>query len=113
MLKPDAIEFARKLRREMTPPEHRLWKVLKQRPFGYKWRRQVPRGPYTLDFACLELRLVIEIDGECHAERGEADVAREAWLRAHGFRVIRFWNREIMREWDEVLHAIDAVLRQY
>src|SRR3954453_15786210 len=82
------VKRARKLRREMSLPEVLLWQVLRKRPEGFKFSRQFPIGPITVDFACLERRLVIEVDGEGHSygEQPRRDAARDAMLRQHGFR---------------------------
>ena len=75
----------------MSLPEVLLWRILRDRPGGYKFRRQHPAGPYVLDFFCAEHRLAVEVDGEVHA-RGDAparDAARDAWIRSQGVRVHR------------------------
>src|SRR5688500_8791032 len=105
----ERLAFARHLRHEMTPTEKRLWKLLRANGLGYRFRRQVPRGPYILDFACLERRLVIELDGGQHAD-SEKDVIRDAWLAARGFRVLRFWNRELLHNLDGVHRRIEEAL---
>ena len=78
---------------------------------GYRFRRQVPLGPYVADFACFEARLIVELDGGQHADRTVEDAAREAWLEAEGFRVLRFWNNEVLGNTDGVTEAIGAALR--
>ena len=97
----DAIANARRLRREQTEPERRLWHMLRNGLLGAKFRRQHPEPPYTLDFVCLARMLVVEVDGETHAD-GAHDRRRDAWLRRRGFRVLRFWNHE-------VLHNLEGV----
>lgn len=104
------IEFARHLRREMTPSEVRLWNLLRKSSLGYRFRRQEPRGPYILDFVCLKKRLVIELDGSQHADSVK-DKARDAWLADHGYTVLRFWNRDMLHNPDGVLRAIEEALR--
>jgi adenine-specific DNA-methyltransferase len=87
----------RDLRREMTDAERMLWRHLRQRQVaGRKFRRQHPVGQYIVDFACLEAGLIIEVDGGQHAERRTYDTARTAWLERQGFRVLRFWNSEVL-----------------
>jgi very-short-patch-repair endonuclease len=87
---------ARQLRMSMTDAERRLWSVLRSRRLqGYKFRRQHPEGRFILDFVCIEHRLVIEADGGQHAG-GEYDERRTAWLAKRGWRVLRFWNNEIL-----------------
>jgi very-short-patch-repair endonuclease len=107
-------EFARKLRREQTNAERRLWSMLRNRHVGnHKFRRQEPIGPYIVDFVCFEARLIVELDGELH-DRPEAityDAMRTAFLKSRGFRVLRFWNRELDESADSVVHAILAAAR--
>ena len=94
----------------MSLPEVLLWQVLRKRPAGLKFRRQFPVGQVTVDFACLEARLLIEVDGEGHSfgDRPERDAARDAILRREGFRVIRIAARDILRDMDAVLRFIVA-----
>jgi len=90
----------------MTDAERRLWATLRGRRLqGYKFRRQHPLGPFVLDFVCIEHRLVIEADGGQHADN-KADQRRTAWLENHGWRVIRFWNNEILSNTDGVAETI-------
>lgn len=87
---------ARELRRDMTPAERRLWTILQRRQLeGFHFRRQCPIGPYIADFACLQARLLIEVDGGQHMD-APADAGRDAFLRREGFHVLRFWNNEVM-----------------
>ena len=98
---------SRRLRREMSEAERRLWRELRERQLGgYKFRRQHPLGRYVLDFVCLEARFVIEVDGGQHLERVEDDRARSAWLEARGFRVLRFWNHEVLTHLEDVKASI-------
>ena len=89
------ITRARALRRDATVEERRIWGLLTplNRARRAHFRRQAVIGPYTVDFADLSRRLVIEVDGSQHG--GPADMARDAWLTAQGFRVLRFWNSEV------------------
>ena len=101
---------ARRLRRAMPLPEILLWRVLRERPSGLKFRRQHPSGPYILDFFCSDARLAIEIDGEAH-ERGDRparDAARDAWLRTAGIETLRIAAAEVLIDLDSVLRAILA-----
>ncbi|NOT88656.1 MAG: endonuclease domain-containing protein [Lysobacter sp.] len=94
--------FARILRANMTDAEAELWKHLRRRQLlGCKFRRQHPIGPYVVDFACLERRLVVEVDGGQHAESA-SDPRRDACIGRLQFVVVRFWN-------DDVLTNIDGV----
>ena len=103
------------LRREMTRAEVILWSRLRRKALhGLRIRRQHPIGPYIADFACLSLRLVVEIDGATHrsAEEMAHDKRREAYLRRHGFRVLRFWNTNVYENLDGVLHAISIAMEE-
>lgn len=100
----------------MTDAERRLWAVLRGRRLqGYKFRRQHPLGPFFADFACLEHRLIIEADGGQHAGNDE-DQHRTQWLARRGWRVIRFWNNEILENpegvHDAVLEALEAAAKK-
>jgi very-short-patch-repair endonuclease len=97
------IERARAMRCQPTPAERRLWNVLRQNRMGARFRRQCPIGPYIVDFVCLERHLIIEADGGQHAESPH-DARRDQWLAGQGFRLLRFWN-------DEILHGIDGVVQ--
>jgi very-short-patch-repair endonuclease len=97
---------ARKLRRDMTDAERKLWFLLRDRRLaGFKFRRQVPVGPYVADFACFANRLVVEADGGQHADSAH-DAERDAWLSAQGFRILRFWNSEILANAEGVVLRI-------
>jgi very-short-patch-repair endonuclease len=103
--------FARVLRRDMTEVEEKLWHELRGRRLDeIKFRRQVPIGPYVADFACLKAKLVVEIDGSQHAE-SLRDQVRDAELKSRGFRVLQFWNDEVLRELDAVCDTIIAYVR--
>ena len=107
-----ANSMARDLRRHMTEPERLLWYFLRARRFaGYKFRRQHPIGPFIADFACVEQRLVVEADGGQHAESA-TDPRRTRWLENQGWRVLRFWNDDIMRQTDDVLDEIRKALER-
>ncbi|MCF8881228.1 DUF559 domain-containing protein [Erythrobacter sp. SN021] len=97
-------DVARKLRRDMTDAERRLWSHLRARPLGAKFTRQFPIGNHIVDFACRSLRLAIECDGGQHS--AESDAPRSAAIEAHGYRVIRFWNHDILENTDGMLEAI-------
>ena len=103
---------ARTMRQQLTEPERRLWVELRAKRFhGAKFRRQQVIGTYIADFACRSPMLVIEVDGESHAERGVYDAARTTFLEERGYRVLRFTNGEITQNIAAVLKAIEAVLR--
>jgi very-short-patch-repair endonuclease len=97
----------RKLRTEMTNAEKALWRVLRGRQvMGLKFRRQHPFSDYILDFVCLESKLVIEVDGGQHGDRAQYDEIRTRDLRRVGFRVLRFWNNEVLQEIEAVKETI-------
>src|SRR5829696_74245 len=105
----DLTDQARHLRANLTQAERRLWSALRRQALGARFRRQVPLGPYVVDFACPTRRLVVEVDGGQHLEN-PADVQRDAWLQANGFRVLRFWNHEVLANLEGVLTVILAAL---
>ena len=104
--------FARRLRRDQTDAEQTLWARLRNRQLGgWKFRRQVPLGKFVVDFACYDEKLVVELDGGQHGENPDDDAARTAWLEARGFRVLRFWNHEVLENLEGVLTTIAEVLQ--
>ena len=103
-------ERARRLRANSTKAELRLWRRLRARSLmGHKFVRQEPIGPYIVDFVCREHRLVIEVDGGQHAT-DKRDVVRDRWLAEHRYRVLRFWNNDVLGNMDGVLEIIAAAL---
>jgi len=95
----------------MTPAEIRLWSRLRRRAVsGMKFRRQATIGPYVVDFVCVKKSLIVEIDGEVHAERKRYDDRRTRWLQRNGFRVLRFWNYEVMERISAVVEEIRVEL---
>jgi len=104
-------ERARDLRKSQTIPERKLWLALRERRFcGYKFRRQRVFGSYVADFVCLKKRLIIEVDGSQHLDNQEYDNIRTLYLNALGFRVLRFWNNQVMSELRDVLNTIYIAL---
>ena len=103
---------ARVLRREMTPPERRLWQRLRGGALGVAFRRQHPVAPYILDFACVGARVAIEVDGAMHGrpEGVARDAVRDAALVRDGWVVVRFRVEDVMRNLDGVVGEILAVL---
>lgn len=104
---------ARRLRERATRAEVLLWRSLERVPVANThFRRQVPIGRYVVDFACLAARLVIELDGGhlAEAEQVKADADRTAWLESEGYRVLRFWNREVEENLEGVLDTIHAAI---
>jgi very-short-patch-repair endonuclease len=99
--------FARNLRKQSTEAEKLLWKNLRAKQLeGFKFRRQQPIGNYIVDFVCFEKGLVVELDGGQHAVEKEKDMIRDQWLSAEGFRVLRFWNTEVLINITGVLERI-------
>jgi very-short-patch-repair endonuclease len=103
---------AKKLRGNMTDAERRLWYRLRAHRFdGHKLKRQVPIGPYIVDFACLGRKLIIEVDGGQHAE-SRRDIIRDDYLKREGFRVLRFWNNDVLSNTQGVLEVILGALEE-
>ncbi|HEY8100279.1 MAG TPA: endonuclease domain-containing protein [Burkholderiaceae bacterium] len=99
--------FARQLRRNQTDTEKILWMALRNRQINQlKFRRQVAIGRYIVDFICFEIRLIIELDGDQHADAQECDEERTRWLESQGFLVVRFWNNDVMLNLEGVLMRI-------
>ncbi|MFC4726900.1 endonuclease domain-containing protein [Coralloluteibacterium thermophilus] len=112
MRRPHLLPFARALRSGMTDAERHLWCRLRRRQLdGHHFRRQHPIGDYIVDFACIERRLVVEVDGGQHAASA-ADAVRDRYLRQAGFRVLRFWNHDVLLRTEavaeEILRALQA-----
>jgi len=96
----------------MTDAEQRLWMRLRREQIpGFRFRRQVPIPPYVADFACLKAHLVIEVDGSQHAQALEQDLRRTKWLESRGFRVLRFWDNDVLLETEAVMESIYASLK--
>ena len=102
---------AKRLRKEMTPPEIALWLALQGNEEGLRFRKQHAAGPYVLDFYCAPARLAIEVDGESHnhGNRPERDATRDAWLIAQNIQVLRYPAREMLANLDDVLRQITSV----
>jgi very-short-patch-repair endonuclease len=97
----------------MTDAELRLWMRLRcEQIDGYRFRRQFPIGPCIVDLVCLKARLVIEVDGGQHAQVVERDDRRSAWLASRGFKVLRFWNNDVLQETDGVVETIRSALAE-
>jgi very-short-patch-repair endonuclease len=104
------LKQAKKLRSNMTDAERRLWYRLRAHRFaGIKFKRQVPIGRYVVDFACMSRKVVLEIDGGQHADN-EGDRVRDLQLAEQGFKVLRFWNNDVLKQTDTVLEVIMATL---
>jgi len=96
----------------MTDAERRIWQILRSEQMqGHKFRRQVPIGRYIADFVCHEARLVIEVDGGQHDRSSPLEIGRSAFLQHEGYRVLRFWNNEVLTNLEGVYTAIAEALR--
>ena len=108
----EPVAFARRLRRDATPAEKKLWLLLRRPPFAAaKFRRQVPIGPYVADFLSFSARLVIEADGSQHGADSR-DSRRDAWFGRQGWRVLRFPNPDVLNNTDGVATAITLALNE-
>jgi very-short-patch-repair endonuclease len=101
---------ARRLRLNQTDAERKLWWRLRNRQVAdAKFVRQEPIGPYIVDFVCREQRLIVEVDGGQHAD-SPADKVRDSWLMSHNYRVMRFWNNDVLKNMDGVLTTIISAI---
>jgi very-short-patch-repair endonuclease len=101
---------ARGLRRDSTDAERKLWYRLRSRSIdGFMFVRQEPVGPFFVDFVCRERRLVVEVDGGQHSEN-KKDALRDQWLANHNYRVLRFWNNDVLLNIEGVLETIATAL---
>ena len=106
-----AARHARELRKNPTEAERRLWTRLRGRQLeGRQFRRQAPIGGYIVDFVCFARKLIVEVDGGQHGL--DRDAERTSWLEGEGFRVLRFWNNDVLGNTDAVVEAIRDVLRK-
>ena len=100
-------ERSQQLRKNMTDAEQALWARLRRRQvLDCKFRRQHPLGSYIVDFVCLERKLIVELDGGQHLEQAGYDQQRSQWLEQRGYRVIRFWDNQVLTQPESVLQAI-------
>lgn len=110
--KGDKFAFAQYLRKNATPEEVKLWGYLKERPQGYKFRRQHPFNDYVLDFYCHHARLSIEIDGYMHKMQEEYDKDRTSVINTYDISEIRFTNEDILHDFKKVKETIDSFLTE-
>jgi adenine-specific DNA-methyltransferase len=102
-----ASPVARDLRKHLTEAERRLWWILRQRQLaGHRFRRQAPIGPYVVDFFCPSARLIVELDGGQHAAEADYDANRTRWLEQRGYRVLRFWNNDVLANPEGVVESM-------
>jgi adenine-specific DNA-methyltransferase len=100
---------ARRLRREATDAEQRIWLSVRDRRLGgFKFRRQATVGPFVVDFLCAERGLIVEIDGGQHDQA--VDASRTAFMEARGYRVVRYWNNDVMQNLEGVLETLLAIV---
>jgi len=105
-----SLTHAKTLRKRMTDAEHRLWYHLRAHRFaGAKFKRQVPIGTYVADFVCFDRKIIIEVDGGQHANRVR-DIHRDAWFTTQGFRTLRFWNNDVLKNTTGVLEVIATAI---
>jgi very-short-patch-repair endonuclease len=111
-LKPGAVAKARTLRFSSTAEERVLWQTLRRSAAAARFRRQVPVGSYFVDFVSHSAKLVVELDGGHHAFQQDYDEERTRFLQSEGYRVMRFWNRDVAENLDGVFDAIEAALKK-
>ena len=107
--------IAKKLRKNQTSQETKLWSVLRRKNFfGLKFRRQYPIGNYIVDFCCPEKKFILEVDGGGHNERQQAkkDQLRDSWLREQGFTVLRIWNNELEENFEGVIEKVKILVKK-
>ena len=98
------IKMAKTLRKRPTDAEILLWRYLRSKQLeGMKFRRQQPIGRYVVDFVCFEKKIIIEVDGGQHSVETEKDKERDEWFKSQGFKVLRFWNNEVLANTQGVL----------
>ena len=106
-------KYAKDLRQHQTDAEQLLWHHLRNRQLaGFKFRRQAIIGPYIVDFACFNPKLVIELDGGQHADKQLYDEGRTSRLQQRGYTVLRFWNHEVLAQTQDVLAHIVSVAQR-
>lgn len=114
-VRPKTLAQARSLRKRMTLPEVLLWQALRKRSFpNFRFRRQVPIGPYVADFACLQAAVILEVDGMAHEHEQAVihDTRRDAYLRERGFQVVRIAARDVLRDLNGLLDGLGAWLQE-
>jgi very-short-patch-repair endonuclease len=108
--KTGAVLRARQLRRDSTTVEKMLWDALRETLPQFKWRRQMPVGPYFADISCFAEKLIIELDGGQHAKAADYDRVRTSFLQRQGYRVLRFWNNDVVENIEGVVASIADAL---
>ena len=109
---PNTRTHAIELRKELTPAEGKLWSRIRNDQLGVNFRRQHAIGNYILDFCSPKAKLVIELDGSQHLEQEEYDMERTKYFESQGYKVIRFWNNDVMNNTEGVILAIMYALKK-
>ncbi len=110
MNRPKQRQAAQSLRKRQTDAETFLWRHLRNRDLGgHKFRRQIPLGPYVVDFVCFDAKLIVEADGGQHADSAR-DRERDAYFHERGYRVLRLWNTDILKNIDGALTVIEQAV---
>lgn len=107
---PKTKHYAVKLRKDLTPAERKLWGRIRNDQLGVTFRRQHAIGSYIPDFVCIKKKLIIELDGCQHLEQEEYDQERTKYLEAQGYKVVRFWNEDVLKDIEGVILAIKHTL---
>jgi very-short-patch-repair endonuclease len=103
---------AKQLRQQPTDAEAKLWSRLRYKQLdGFRFRRQAPIGPYIVDFFCPTAKLIVEVDGGQHADKRDYDERRTEWLEERGYRVLRFWNNDVLENIEGVLAEIQRMVK--
>ncbi len=103
---PKDYKKAHKLREALTPAERKLWAYIRNEKLGVNFRRQHAIGNYVPDFVCIKKKLIVELDGSQHLEQREYDIERTEFLNSKGYRVLRFWNNDVMNDIEGVILSI-------
>src|SRR5581483_1929408 len=101
-----STQRARRLRKNMTEAERKLWGKLRGQQLGFRFRRQVVLERYIVDFTCLDPKIIIEVDGSQHADNMHYGEPRTKWLESLGYRVLRYWNNAVLQQPDVVIESI-------
>lgn len=109
---PKTRTYAIELRKELTPAERKLWAVIRNDQLGVNFRRQHAIGSYIPDFVCIAKKLILELDGGQHLEQAEYDEERTKYLELQGYKVIRFWNNDVMKDINGVIRVIQSALEE-
>ena len=108
---PKTMHRAGELRRELTPAERKLWAYLRGNKLnGVNFRRQHAIGNFIIDFVSIKKKLAIELDGSQHLEQEEYDIERTRYLESQGYKIVRFWNNQVMNDIEGVIRAIEFAL---